>query len=518
MPKITIDPVTRIEGHLAVEVVVDDGIVKETQCSGTLFRGFEIFLRGREPRDAPQITQRVCGVCPIVHATASVLALDSAFGVSDSIPDNGRITRNLILSSNYLQSHILHFYHLTALDYIDVTAMADYAGDDPQMKSMKDFLGRGELAPFVPRYEGDYRFDRETNQQLVRHYLTALEMRKLAHEMLAIFGGKMPHNCAIVPGGVTENPTVDKIAGFLWRLNRLRDFIDSMYIPDVIAVAEAYSDYLQIGAGPGNFLAYGVFDLGRESQSGTGKQMLYARGALEGMATLENLDTDAITESVKYSWFDGEEATHPSRAETRPFRDKPGGYSWLKSPRYKGRVFEVGPLANMLVSYHAGKPQVKELVDGLLDELGVSLNALNSVLGRHAARALEAKLVADNMAKWVLELKPGAPVCAPYAVPEEANGMGLTSAPRGSLGHWIKIKDSKIHHYQLVVPTTWNASPKDDKKQPGPMEQALLGTKVRDPENPYELVRIVRSFDPCLACAVHTVNAKGKELGVLKVV
>ena len=343
-------------------------------------------------------------------------------------------------------------------------------------------------------------------------------MRKLAHEAEAIFGGKMPHNCAIVPGGVTENPTVDKIANFLWRVNRIRDFIDAVYIPDIVAVAKTHADYFEIGSGPANFLGYGVFDLGSTRKGDPGGQTLHARGALEGMKNLQELDTNAITESVKHSWYQGEDATHPSRGETRPFRDKADGYSWAKAPRYQGKVYEVGPLANMLVSYHAGRPEVKNLVGGLLSELAAEPGVLNSVLGRHAARALETKMVADKMADWVLELQPGAPVCARYEVPQEAEGMGLTSAPRGSLGHWMKIKDGVIDHYQLVVPTTWNVSPKDEKEQPGPIEQALLGTKVRDAQNPFELVRIVRSFDPCLACAVHTLDARGNRLGVRKAV
>ncbi|MBM3302009.1 MAG: nickel-dependent hydrogenase large subunit, partial [Deltaproteobacteria bacterium] len=245
--KITIDPVTRIEGHMMIEAIVDDGMVKEAKCSGTLFRGFEILLKGREPRDAQRITQRVCGVCPVAHAMAATLNLDSAFGIADKIPDNGRIIRNLIFGSNFIQSHVLHFYHLAALDYVDIAAMADYEGKDPEMNSVKEFATRGELAPFVPRYEGDYRFDKAANQEFVGHYLAAFDMRRLAHEMLAVFGGKMPHDCAIVPGGVTEHPTVDKITGFLWRLNRIRSFIDSTYIPDVIAVAKAYPDYFEIG-------------------------------------------------------------------------------------------------------------------------------------------------------------------------------------------------------------------------------------------------------------------------------
>lgn len=515
MPRtITIDPVTRIEGHLKIEATVDDGVVKEAKSSGTLFRGFEIILRGREPRDAQRITQRVCGVCTTAHATASALNLDSAFGIADQVPDNGRIIRNLTFGSNFLQSHILHFYHLTALDFVDVTAMANYEGQDAGMASIAEFLARGEAGPFVPRYEGDYRFDKKTNQELVGHYLMALDMRRLAQEMLAIFGGKMPHNCTIVPGGVTENPTVNKIAGFLWRLNKIRHFIDTVYLPDVIAVARTYPDYFRIGAGPGNFLAYGVFELDGKDPDYTRRERLMPQGALEGMATLQALDPGQITESVTHSWFEDSPALHPSEAETVPAARKEEGYSWIKSPRYGGQVYEVGPLARTLVAYLHGREPAVSMVNGLLGKFGAEPALLNSVLGRHAARALEAKLIADSMANWVLELKPGDPVCAPYEVPEMAQGVGLTDAPRGALGHWIQIEEGKIASYQLVVPTTWNCSPMDEQGQPGALEQALIGTKVQDPENPYELVRIVRSFDPCLACSIHTIHATGRTVGV----
>jgi hydrogenase large subunit len=518
MPRtITIDPVTRIEGHLKIEATVDDGVVKDAESSGTLFRGFEIILRGREPRDAQRITQRVCGVCTTAHATASALNLDSAFGIADQIPDNGRIIRNLTFGSNFLQSHILHFYHLTALDFVDVTAMADYDGQDAGMESIAKFLARGELGPFVPGYEGDYRFDKKTNQELVGHYLEALDMRRLAQEMLAIFGGKMPHNCTIVPGGVTENPTVDKIAGFLWRLNKIRHFIDTIYLPDVIAVARMYPDYFGIGAGPGNLLAYGVFELDGQDPDYAKRNRLTPQGALEGMSTLKELDPSQITESVTHSWFQDGAPLHPSEGQTLPAARKKDGYSWMKSPRYGGQVYEVGPLARTLVSYFSGREPTVSMVNGLLAKFGAEPTILNSTIGRHAARVLETKLVADSMADWVLELKPGEPVCAPYEVPEVAQGMGITDAPRGALGHWIQIEEGKISSYQLVVPTTWNCSPKDEQGQPGALEQALIGTKVHDPENPYELVRIVRSFDPCLACSIHTINARGRTSGAVTI-
>lgn len=515
---ITIDPVTRIEGHLKIEAVIEKGRVKEASSSGTLFRGFEIFLVGRDPRDAQRITQRVCGVCPTSHSIVCALNLDSAFNIADKVPDNGRIMRNLVLGANYLQSHILHFYHLAALDYVDVTAAAGYKGSDPALNSVKDFIGRGALGPFVPRYEGDYRFSKKTNRELTLHYLKALEARKLAQEALAIFGGKMPHNASVCPGGITEHPTVDKIADFMWRINKIRDFIDTIYIPDIMEVAKEYPDYFETGKGCGNFLSYGVCCLEGENADYSKRKRLETQGSLEGMKNFSPLDTDSITESIKHSWYKGDWTRHPSEEVTEPDRNKKEGYSWIKSPRYKGAVHEVGPLARMLVSYFSGVEPVKKMVDDTLGALGAKPAALNSTLGRHAARALETKHIADAMAGWLLELKPGEPVCAKYDIPEESEGLGIMGAPRGALLHYIKIKDKKIDKYQLVVPTTWNASPRDSEGQPGPIEQAITGTKVKDPDNPAEIVRIVRSFDPCLACAVHTMDLRGNKTGEYRVV
>ncbi|HIE39768.1 MAG TPA: nickel-dependent hydrogenase large subunit [Anaerolineales bacterium] len=515
--RIVIDPLTRIEGHLKIEVVVEDGRVKEARSSGMLFRGLELILQGRDPRDAQRITQRICGVCPTTHSLASALALDAAFGIAADIPANGRIIRNLIQGANYIQSHILHFYHLAALDYVDVAAVADYHGSDPVLNSVKDFIERGVLAPFVPRYEGDYRLSPEVNRAAVAHYVQALDMRRLAHEMLAVFGGKMPHNMAVVPGGVTEVVTEDKVVSFYWKLQTLRRFIDNVYIPDVLAVAEAYADYFEIGAGCGNYLAYGGLDLDSHPDL-TQRQRFLTRGTTSAVdLTPRPLDPERIREDVGHSRYRSGSGLHPSQGQTEPEPHKEGGYSWIKAPRYDGQVYEVGPLARILVAYAQGMPQVRELVDGVLAHFGASPTALFSVLGRHAARALETKLVADAMAEWVLELRPGEPVCAEYTLPQEGEGMGLWEAPRGALGHWISIKDGVIANYQCVVPTTWNCSPRDDQGRPGPVEQALEGTEVRDKENPFELVRIVRSFDPCIACAVHLVTPRGTELARFRV-
>ncbi len=518
MSKIIVDPITRIEGHLKVEVITENGVVKEAQSSGVLFRGLEIILKGRDPRDAQRITQRICGVCPTSHSIAAALNLDSAFNIANKIPDNGRIVRNLILGAAHIADHILHFYHLAALDYVDVTKVASYEGNDSTLNSMKKFIQRGELAPFAPRYEGDYRLSNQMNIEALAHYIKALEMRRKAQEMLAIFGGKMPHNMAVVPGGITEIITVDKIASFLWRLNELRDFIDNVYVPDVLAVAEAYPDYFEIGAGCGNLLSYGSFDLMGNNSDLTRRERLLKQGTVSTDLKLGSLDINKIMEYVKHSWYtDSSSGKHPNQGETRPQPGKEGAYSWIKAPRYDGKVYEVGPLARMAVTYASGEPTVRNLIDSALSRFKVSPEALFSVLGRHAARALYTKYVADSMPDWLLQLKPGEPAYIDHDIPDEATGMGLVEGARGALGHWIEIKDKKIANYQCMVPSTWNLSPKDDKEQPGPVEQALIGTKIRDESNPFEIGRIVRSFDPCLACAVHIITPKGKTVGIHKI-
>jgi len=506
MRTIIIDPVTRIEGHLKIEATVDGGVVKEARSTGTLFRGLELILQGRDPRDAPRITQRICGVCPTAHATASTFALDQAFDIEDRIPPNGRVLRNLIFGCNFIQSHVLHFYHLAALDYVDVTEVAGYEGTDPGLLAAKAFLAGGELGPFVPRYEGDYRFPTDVACRLAAHYVQAFDVRRKAHELLALFGGKMPHNVGIVPGGVTQIPEVDSIAAFLWRLNEIRHFIDHVYLPDVVDVARAYGDYAEIGGGSGRFLDYGGFpqETGRLLEAGT----------IAGDLSPAVLDPERITESVRHTWLASDrDPLHPSEGVTSPDPSKDDAYSWMKSPRYDGEVYEGGPLARMLLGYARGMEPIVVLVDRVLGALDAGPAALNSVLGRHAARAIEAKIVADAMADWVMELVPGGPVYVPYEIPETGEGAGLVAAPRGALGHWVRLNGGVIDHYQCVVPTTWNASPKDERGKPGPIEQAIVGTTIRDEENPFEIVRIVRSFDPCLACAVHVVTPRGRTVG-----
>ena len=513
---ITIDPITRIEGHMKVEARVDGGKVTDARCCGTMFRGFENILVGRHPLDAVRLTQRVCGVCPTGHGTASALCLDDALDLAGRIPLNGRIVRNLLLGANFLQSHILHFFALAALDYVDVTALADYEGGETDLKGVRGFLDRQALWPFFPRYEGDYRCDKQTNIDLVRGYIQALRARRVCHDMLCVFGGKMPHNIGIVPGGVTSQVTPDKIAAFMGKLQEIRRFIDDVYLPAIFTVAAAYGDYFEIGAGCGRFLSYGVFDLDGDGGDLLSRKRLLPSG-LYAEGRLGPVAPESITEEVACSRYADHCAAPPAEGETDPEPEKPNTYSWLKAPRYDGAPAEVGPLARALVAYAAGHQRVKNEVDAALKAAGVGADKLPSVLGRHAARAIEARIVAESMVDWLQELKPGEPVAVPLEIPDEAAGAGLTEAPRGSLGHWIRISDKVIGRYQLVVPTTWNASPRDAGGTAGPIEQALIGAEVKDGDSPFEVVRIVRSFDPCLACAVHMMTVDGRTTGVYRI-
>lgn len=488
---IKIDPVTRIEGHLEIEVVVESGEVVDAHSSGTMFRGFENILVGRDPRDATILTQRICGVCPISHAMAATLNLESAFCVVP--PDNGRILRNLVLGANFIMSHILHFYHLSAVDYIDLTEVVP-------------------MSPWQPQYLSEDMVSGDLAVTLVDHYVQALAMRRKAHQMGAIFGAKLPCASTFVPGGSTEVVTGSKVNDFRALLSELRGFIDDFYIPDVLTVAPRFPDYFGIGGGCGNLLAYGVFDL-----DGSEDIKLLARGRYAG-GELGEVDPAQITEYVQYSRYTAESGgLNPSEGVTVPDADKPGAYSWLKAPRYLDAVYETGPLARMFVSYLIGEPTVVELIDQVLNELDADPGALFSVLGRHAARALECKLVADSMDGWLTELEEGEPVYEYSPIPTSASGMGLTEAPRGALGHWIQIDEAKIARYQVITPTAWNASPRDDDDQMGPIEQALIGTPVADTDQPVEVLRVVHSFDPCIACAVHLVSPEGQSLANFRV-
>ena len=500
---INVSPVTRIEGHLGVKVETEGGRVTSAHVVGEMFRGFEQILRGRDPLDAQQITQRICGVCPVEHGVASILAQDAAYGVVPT--DNGRIVRNLIQAGNFITSHLTHFYLLAGLDFVDLAQVTAYTGRDPALVGLRDWA-KSQLAsatvnpvgPFLPQFPAQLIRDPALNIGVIKHYLDAIEMRQVGQKLVAVFAGKMPHAATLVPGGVTEQVSAIKIAQYRALLGRLRTFVVEAYLPDVAAVAAAFPEYFELGRGCGNFLSYGVFP----ESSGNGGRFLPAGAIIGGQ--LQPLKADAIAEDVRYSWYSSPTGQKPMQGATTPAPGKPGAYSWLKAPRYDGHVVEVGPLARLLVAYHDGsRPAVKAAVDDLLKAIGREPKDLVSMLGRHAARALEARLLVERCTEWVEQLVPDQPAGVDFTIPESGQGIGLTEAARGALGHWIEIRGRKISNYQCVVPTTWNCSPRDDRDRPGAMENALIGTPVADPKQPIEVARVIRSFDPCLACAVH---------------
>ncbi len=516
MKKIVIHPITRIEGHLKVEAVVDNGEVKDASISGTMFRGIEIMLKGRDPRDAVMITQRICGVCPEPHAIASVSAVDDCAGLTDKIPQNGILLRNLILGTRSIADHILHFYILSGLDYVDPAQVLEYKGKNQDLNKLKYFLQQGYSKPFLPRDEIDYKFDSKTTSAVVGHYIKALDIYRKAQQAATLFGGKWPHDAAIVAGGVSQQLTADRITGFIWRLEEIADFVKNYYLPDVIAVAKTYNDYLEIGKGCMNLLAYDSY---RTRSNGSYNDNLFIGGLVNNIDKYSKINIDNITEDLTHSWYRDSEPLYPGEGKTEPIADKKEAYSWIKSPRYNSMVYEVGPLASVLTTYLGKKDQyIKNIIDSSLSEIGCNISNMYSVAGRHLARVLSANIIADQLAGWAQELKIGEPTAVEYEPPSVGKGIGLCAAPRGALGHWLNVENGRISNYQVITPTAWNASPKDKEGQPGPYEQALIGLKVKESQSPVEILRVIRSFDPCTACAVHLVTPKKNLISKYKVV
>lgn len=456
MAVLKIDPVTRLEGHLKVEVELDaSNYIISAKTTGNMFRSFENILIGRDPRDGIQFTQRICGVCPVDHALAAVKAFERSVNFTPNT--QARLIRNLIQGAHFVGDHILHFYHLAAMDY----------AKGPQMQ------------PWTPGYSTDYRLTSTENDRIVNNYVQALHIRRKAHEMGAILSGKMPHVMSVVPGGVSVRPTSTDITNFKNYLTEIKNFINYTYIPDVNFIAAKYPEYFSIGGGYGNLLTYGVFDT--DSAGNT----YFVRGRYTN-GTYSSVDTNQIVEHTKHAWYN-DASQNPANGTTTPNATKSGAYTWMKAPRYSGIAHECGPLARMWMNnfYRNGI----------------------SVMDRHKARALEAQKIGDQMTNWINNVVADASGYSRVTLPTSGTGVGLTEAPRGALGHWLQYSSSKITRYQVLTPTCWNASPKDDTGNFGPIEKALIGIKVANTAEPVEILRIIHSFDPCTGCSVHVLNA-----------
>ncbi len=540
--RVVIDPISRIEGHLRIEVEVNDGAVSKAWSTATLFRGIETILRGRDPLDAPLITQRLCGVCTYVHNLCSVRAIEDAIGLV--ITDNARDVRNLVLGAQFLHDHLVHFYHLHGLDWADITsALAadpaatqrlaqtvspdadpiDFAGVQGRLKGLVD---TGNLGPFANAYWGHsaYQLSPEENLLVAAHYLVALNKQVTAAKMMAILGGKNPHPQSTVVGGVTcgGELSTERLTLFRTYLEEIRHVVRTIYMPDLKLVAGRYTGWAGMG-GFNNFMACGEFPLGPTLPD----DLFMPRGMIVNgdLFNVEPLDERLITEHVARSWYDGSADLHPFNGETQPNYtglDTEQRYSWLKAPRYDGDAMEVGPLARVLVGYGSGNDVFVEAVQTFLSDTGLTEADLLSTLGRTAARAIETRIIADGMLTWLDALEDrlaggDRQIFTDYTV-DTSSGIGFLEAPRGALGHWINIAGQSIENYQMVVPTTWNLGPRCADNIPGPLEQALVGLPVADPANPLEVLRVVHAFDPCVACGVHVIDAAKGETHSFRVV
>jgi len=544
---IVVDPVTRIEGHLKIEVEVDQGKIVNAWSSSQLFRGLELILKGRDPRDAQHFTQRSCGVCTYVHALASTRCVDNAVGVDKKMPDNARIIRNLVLASQFLHDHIVHFYHLHALDWVDVTgaltadpkkaasianSISTRQTKAEDLKAVQDkvkgLVDSGQLGIFTNAYflggHAAYYLPPEVNLIATAHYLEALHLQVKAARAMAVFGAKNPHPQFTAVGGVTcyESLTDKRINEFVELYKETKQFVDECYLPDLLAVASYYKDWAGIG-GTTNFMSFGEFPKVENDM----KSRWIPGGVIykRDLTKVDEFDPNLIMEHVKHSWYEGDKAFHPYKGVTEPkytkYEDR-DRYSWMKAPRYDGKSVETGPLATVLVAYAKGQPEIKKTVDYVLEKLGVGPEALFSTLGRTAAKCIETKVIADKMMDWVNELsenvkKGNTKIYEEWKMPDVAEGVGFVNAPRGGLSHWIKIKGGKIENFQLVVPSTWNLGPRCGNDIMSAVEEALIGTPIADPERPVEILRTVHSYDPCIACGVHVIDSKTNKVRKFKV-
>jgi len=577
MSRIAIDPITRIGGHLRIEAEIADGVVGDAWSSGTMFRGMELILKGRDPRDAWLFAQRICGACTGAHALASVRAVESALGVR--IPTNARLIRNLIAGATNTQDHVVQFYQQQALDWVDVLAAldADPAATSRLARSLSDwtnssavhfkeiqdrlakYVRSGQLGPFANGYWGHpaYRLPPEADLMVMAHYFEALDWQRRVSRIHTLLGGKNPHPQTFIVGGMVlappwggpvraltgEHPrlpertspiplSADGLADLVSLIGETRAFVDRVYVPDVLAIAGYHDDWIGIGKGVGNYLSYGDLPEGDTAES---VRLLPAGRIINGnLERTEPVDQAAVAETVAHSWYadEGDDAgglRHPSSGQTAqryagptlPFTtlENSAKYSWLKAPRYQESPMEVGPLARLLIAYVEGRPDTRATVDDYVGRLGLGPNALFGTLGRMVAQAVEAQVVAARIGGWLTELRDNLAAgdlavaditrWDPGAWPSEAQGWSLGETPRGSLGHWVTVRDQTIAAYQIVDASTWNGSPRDGKNRRGPMEEALIGTPVADPARPIEILRTVHSFAPCTACAVHAYRPGG---------
>ena len=561
--RITIDPITRIEGHLRIDAEVDGGQVTKAWSSGQMWRGIETILQGRDPRDAWLFTQRICGVCTTVHALASVRAVENALDLE--IPINAQYIRNIVMAIHALQDHIVHFYVLSALDWVDVvsalsadpkktaalaSSLSEWPGNSAKrfaavQGKVKALVDSGQLGPFANGYWGHpaMTLPPEANLMAVSHYLESLDYQRKATQALGIISGKNPHIQNLSVGGVTAalNPDSDSALNMerlYWvkqLIQEVRGFIQQVYLPDVVAVGALYKDWLPYGAGVTNYMAVPDMVLNTvatEFDLPGGTIMNGDLSTVKGITSFnDDYFRDNVVENITHAWYEGDWSKHPYEEDDVPkytdFQDD-GKYSWIKAPRFQGKPMQVGPLAQMLVGYAQGHKPIIENVNNALSLVsrvaGVTVGpeVLHSTLGRHVARAVRASmlsdlalkhwdLLVDNIGKGDLEIfnKPVFPQ-------GEQRGYGIHEAPRGALSHWIVIRDGKIKNYQCVVPSTWNAGPRDSEGEPGPYEASLVGNPVADAEKPLEVLRTIHSFDPCIACAIHMVNANGQEMSKVK--
>lgn len=564
--KIIVDPITRIEGHLRVEVVVDDNnVVKEAYSGSTLWRGIENIVKGRDPRDAGFITQRICGVCTFSHYRAGIEAVENALGIVP--PLNAKLVRTLMNAALFMHDHPVHFYQLHALDFVDIVSSlkADpakaakeafkytdlpYACGEDNLKAVqvkiKKFVEKGNLGPFANAYWGNktYHFTPEQNLIAVSHYLECLRIQRTAAQMMAIFGAKNPHPQSLTVGGVTcvmdlKDPV--RLGEYMTKFKEVKDFIDRAYYPDLVMAGKAYANEASVlnDIGTANFFTWTDFMLGENDY------LFKAGMILNGdLSKVLEIDEDKITEEATRAWYQNPAPLHPYEGQTEPnftglkdektlnakgeledskVFDTKGKYSWIKAPRYDSKPMQVGPIANIVVNYANGNEEVKKVVDEFLKDTGLPLAAVLSTLGRTACRMIEAKVIANNAMKafnnLIENLKIDDTTCAPYKIDKNKSYKGrfMGNVPRGLLSHWCKIENGVIANWQAVVPSTWNASPKDATDQMGPYEACLIGLKISDLTQPLEIIRKIHSFDPCIACAVHVMDTKGNKLSEYKV-